>query len=232
MKKLSYLIFLLVVFTVINPEELLAQKPALGNINIKIDDKESTNFPVQQALLYRKVILSYDSTVLVQGGESRRILYSPQFGSGENHVLRIIAGNLSDQNPDFYDILIVLGDTLPDTVSWRGDSYLVFISKDGMLLPQKTDSRNITGQVTFTRDKKGDIQSGVLFMEFDQPQSLSPLIFSHYIMDGRFELAVGDYRDLSLGQSDSDLKEKEKRRQNIYWALIFSVFLLAIFGLR
>ncbi|OGB68236.1 MAG: hypothetical protein A2Y94_15985 [Caldithrix sp. RBG_13_44_9] len=232
MKKLSYLIFLLVVFTVINQEELLAQKPALGNINIKIDDRESTNFPVQQALLYRKVILSYDSTVLVQGGESRRILYSPQFGSGENHVLRIIAGNLSDQNPDFYDILVVLGDTLPDTVSWRGDSYLVFISKDGMLLPQKTDSRNITGQVTFTRDKKGDIQSGVLFMEFDQPQSLSPLIFSHYIMDGRFELAVGDYRDLSLGQSDSDLKEKEKRRQNIYWALIFSVFLLAIFGLR
>jgi hypothetical protein len=232
MKKFCYLIFLIVTISFINQDQLLAQKHALGNMNIKLDNRESTNFPVQQALLYRKVILNYDSTVLIQDIDSRQILYSPQFGSGENHVLRIIAGNLSDQNPDFYDILVVLGDTLSDTISWKGDSSLVFISRDGVLQTQKTDSRNITGQVTFSRDKKGDIQSGVLLVEFDQPQSLLPLILNHYVLDGRFELAVGDYRDLSLGESDSEIKEKERRRQNIYWAIIFSVFLLAIFGLR
>ena len=232
MKKLSYLILLIVIGAVINQDHLLAQKPALGNIKIKLNDRESTDFPVQQALLYRKVILAYDSTVSIQGGESPRILYSPQFGSGENNVLRIIAGNLNDQNPDFYDILIVLGDTLQDTISWRGDSSLVFISKDGVLQTQKTDSRNISGQIILSRDKKKDIQSGVLSVEFEKPLSLSPLILGHYILNGKFELAVGDYRDLSLGQSDSEQKEKERRRQNIYWALIFSVFLLAIFGLR
>ena len=232
MKKLSYLILLILMCTAMNLDHLLAQKPTLGNIKIKLNDRESTDFPVQQALLYRKVVLAYDSTAAIQGGESPRILYSPQFGSGENHVLRIIAGNLTAQNPDFYDILIVLGDTLQDTISWRGDSSLVFISKDGVLQTQKTVNRNIEGQVIFSRDKKNDIQSGILWVEFDQPLSLSPLILGHYILDGRFELAVGDYRDLSLGQSDSEQKEKERRRQNIYWALIFSVFLLAIFGLR
>ena len=231
MKKLINLIFLFLAVT-LPGSELLAQKPTLGNLTLQLDDQKTEKFPVQQALLYRKVVLDYDSTVLIQGGDSSRILYSPQFGSGENHVLRIIAGTLSDQNPDFYDILVVLGDTLRDTITWKGDSSRVFITVKGLLQPQKPRSKNICGQVIFNRDKKNNIQSGILRLDFDIPNLFSVAKKNHFMFDGKFQLAVGDYRYISIGQTETDLKEKERRRQNIYWALILSAFLLAIFGLR
>jgi hypothetical protein len=231
MKKLINLIFLFLAVTLLGGD-LLAQKSTLGSLNIQLNDQKKENFTVQQALLYRKVVLDYDSTVLIQGGDSSRILFSPQFGSGENHVLRIIAGTLSDQNRDFYDILVVLGDTLCDTITWKGDSSLVFISVEGLLQPQRARSKNITGQVIFNRDKKNNIQSGILWLEFDIPNLFFLAKTNHFILDGKFELAVGDYRYISIGKIETDLKEKERRRQNIYWALILSAFLLAIFGLR
>lgn len=232
MKKPIFVFVLASILLGLGIAELVANIPSIGEMSLQIGDQKKINYPVRQSLIYRRVTLAYDTTAFVQSDSASMVLFSPQFNRGENNVLRIIFGNLDSQTPDFYDLMVILGDTLKDTISWEGDSALVFLSRNGLLQSHQTWSKNINGRVIFSSSRKKEIQSGEMQLEFTL-QGMDGLAFeNHFNLSGKFELLVGDYRDISLGQTDSALKEKERKRQNIYWALIISVFLIAIFGIR
>ncbi len=232
MKKSFRIVFLVWVLLVLDVAESLADIPSIGEMSVQTDNQKKINYPIRQALIYRRVTLAYDTTAFVQSDYTSMVLVSPQFNRGENNVLRIIFGNLDIQFPDFYDLLIILGETLKDTISWKGDSSLIFLSRNGLLQSHQTWSKNINGEIIFSSSRKKEIQSGVMKLDFDMEGMVSLALKNHFNLSGTFELLVGDYRDISLGQTDSALKEKERKRQNIYWALIISAFLIAIFGIR
>lgn len=232
MRKSIFIVFLAWILPGLEVSESLADIPSIGEISVQIDDQKKINYPIRQALIYRRVTLAYDTTAFIQSDSSSMVLVSPQFNRGENNVLRIIFGNLDTQSPDFYDLLIILGETLKDTISWKEDSSLIFLSRNGLLQSYQTWSKNINGQIIFHSSRKKEIQSGVMKLELDLQGMDDLALKNHFNLRGTFELLVGDYRDISLGQTDSALKEKERKRQNIYWALIISAFLIAIFGIR
>lgn len=232
MKKSILIVFLIWILLGLYIAESLADIPSIGEMSVQIDNQKKINYPIRQALIYRRVTLAYDTTAFVQSDSTSMILVSPQFNRGENNVLRIIFGNLDTQSPDFYDFLIILGETLKDTISWKGDSSLIFLSRNGLLQSHRSWSKDINGQIIFSSSRKKEIQSGVMKLEFDLHGMVGMALKNHFNLNGTFELLVGDYRDISLGQTDSALKEKERKRQNIYWALIISAFLIAIFGIR
>lgn len=231
--KLKISIFL--VFSIIYiclPASVLADSKRFGEISLQIDDADSLTLDVQLALLYHNVKVDYDSTILIQSPENTKILLYPQVASGDQSVLRIIIGKIEDQNPTFFDMFVVLGDTVANSVQWQGDRGKIFLTYNGILKSEKSISEDIQGMILFDRDNDGEIVSGSM-----QLRLLIPLIegtnkANRLRLKGSFDLAVGDYRELTLGKNISDLEKEKKKRNNLLLGIIFTVFLIAIFGLR
>lgn len=202
-----------------------------GNLAIKIDDKNSQDYPIQRALLYRQVNVGYDSTVLVQNKDSQAILYYPQLDSGNENVLRLIVGEITKQKTDFFDIFINLGDTIPDTVFFKNDTGKILLARNGRLGFSQPLSKNINGTLQ-VKSEKEKMVAGQLDLNFTLPDFLQVNQTTQINFKGSFEVAVGDYRELTLGTTSSDKDTEKKRKRNIYLAVIFSAFLIAIFGLR
>ena len=212
--------------------DAVAKTKEFGEISIRIDETDSLTLDVQMALLYHNVDVDYDSTILIQSPENSKIMLYPQLDSGDQSVLRIIIGKIDDQNPTFFDMFVVLGDTVPNFVEWKGDREKVYITYNGILRSEMSVSEDIHGRILFKRDGEGEIVSGSLHLSL-----LIPLVgrmnkANRVRLKGSFDLAVGDYRELTLGKNISDLEKEKKKRNNLYLGIIFTVFLIAIFGFR
>ncbi len=223
---------ILFVFLMLAAFPLLADNKSFGNIKLVIDSSDSLALNVQTALLYRNVTLDYDSTLLVQNREGVNIKYYPQFGKGKQNVLRILAGEILGEKPRFYDIFFILGDSIPDSVNWKETNSKILMVPNGYVTANKAVSEDINGKINFDRDKKGNIIAGSLNLNFNIQLFESYDILNQVIMSGAFELAVGTYRELALSKSESDVNKKKRGRQSLYLGIVFTVFLIAIFGLR
>jgi len=208
-----------------------ADEGDFGNLNIKIDDKSELSYQIQRALLYRQVDIKYDSTVLIQNKNYSDIYYYPQLDSGKKNVLRLLVGEFKKDEQDFFDIFINLGDSIPDSLSFAGDNGDIFISKNGKIQLFKSTSQNINGSIHI-ENSKGKVVAGQLDLSFMIENYLELGRMENFVMNGSFELAAGDYRELSMGITSSDKEASNRRKQSLYFAIILSVFFIAIFGLR
>jgi hypothetical protein len=203
-----------------------------GEMFVTIDNQDSIKLDVRMAFLYRKVNVEYDSTILVQNKDNSEIRLYPQIVSGDKNVLRIMAGEIDDQEPFIFDLFFILGDTVNSTIRWVDEREKIYITFNGFLTSQKILTDKINGLMFFNINDKGQAVSG------DMKLSLRAPLFSDngapnvVKLNGEFDLAVGDYRDLTVGKNLSDLDAKKKRRQNIYIAVFLTAFLVAIFGFR
>jgi len=226
-------IFLVIIFLYICfPEGVIAESKRFGAISMQIDEADSITLDVQMALLYRNVKVDYDSTILIQSPENSRIMLYPQVGTGDQSVLRVIIGKIDDQNPLFFDMFIVLGDTVPNSIQWEGERGKIFITYNGILKSERSLSEEIQGKILFDRDNDGEIVSGSMQLSLLIPLIESTNKANRLRMKGSFDLTVGDYRELTLGKNISDLEQQKKKRNNLYLAIVFTVFLIAVFGLR
>ena len=210
----------------------IAKPKEFGEITLQIDDADSISLDVQMALLYHKVKVDYDSTILVQNPENTKIMLYPQIDSGNQSVLRVIIGKIDDENPTFFDLFAVLGDTVANSVEWKGEREKIFITYNGILKSEMSLSEDINGTILFDRNNEGEIRSGSLSLNLLIPLVEGTEKANRVRMKGSFDLAVGDYRELTLGTNISDLEKEKKRRTNVYLAIVFTIFLVAIFGFR
>ncbi|MBN2367256.1 MAG: hypothetical protein JXL67_13890 [Calditrichaeota bacterium] len=201
-----------------------------GDIIIKIDENDSLRLKIRTALLYRNVQVKFDSTLLIQTEDTVQIKYYPQLEMGNQNVLRILAGDFSETKTDFYDIFVVLGDSIPGSMTWQNKESNVFITYNGFVRNDKVSGRNIDGKISFDRDKKDKVVSGSIFLELIYPLFKQPPEHNRIVLRGKFNLTVGEYREINLSQLQSDKEKESKSRQNLYLGIIFSIFLIAIFG--
>ena len=96
--KSIFLLFFLISFSVLN-----ATNSELGELTITIDEIDVQLYNIQNALLYKNVLIEYDSTVLIQNDEGNRILVYPQLREGNNNVLRLIIGEIQESNRNFFE---------------------------------------------------------------------------------------------------------------------------------
>jgi len=208
-----------------------ADEGDFGKLNIKIDDKPELSYQVRRALLYRQVSIKYDSTVLVQNKNSREIYYYPQLDSGQQNVLRLLAGTFKKDKQDFFDVFINLGDSIPDSLTFTNGMDEIFISKNGKIQLFKSTSQNINGSLHINYEKQ-KVVAGQLNLSFTINNYLEINQTEQFEMNGTFEVAAGDYRELSMGITSSDKEASSKKKQSLYFAIILSVFFIVIFGLR
>jgi hypothetical protein len=209
-----------------------ADQKKFGNLEFQIDEREPINFDIQRALLYQNVSIEYDTTILIQNENSSQLLFFPQVSSGEVSILRIIFGDFAFQKKNFYDIYFMIEDSIPDSLAWTDDSAKIFMAVNGNAKSFQSHSKNINGYILFDRNNDEEIISGKLDMGFDISVLRDEGEYNHMNIKGSFDLVVGEYRELTLGEQVSDVDKKKKQRQNIYLAVIFAVFLVAIFGFR
>ncbi len=211
---------------------LWSDESKLGVVGVKLDNHELINFEVKQALLYRKVSIEYDSTILIQNQKASKILYIPQLSSGKGNTLRIILKKIDDQSNNFLDIFFHLGDTIRDTLFWEDVTNKIFMTASGKALPFKPMSEQIEGKIIFTRNNDQEIISGKLEMDFYLGLFDSVNHLNHIFLDGYFTILVGDYRRITLEKSLTR-EEKRKRVSNVtQFAIITSIFIFAYFILR
>jgi hypothetical protein len=199
----------------------IAQEGDFGKLNIKIDDEPERSYQVQRALLYRQVSIKYDSTVLVQNKMSRDIYY----------VLRLLAGTFKKDKQDFFDIFINIGDSIPDSLTYTNSTNDIFISKNGKIQLFKSNSQNINGSIHIKYEKE-KVVAGRLDLSFLIKNFLEIDRTEKFVLNGSFEVAAGDYRELSLGTTAAEKNAKMKRKQNLYIALLISLFVVAYFGFK
>ena len=194
----------------------IAQEGDFGKLNIKIDDEPERSYQVQRALLYRQVSIKYDSTVLVQNKMSNDIYYYPTFKKDKQ---------------DFFDIFINIGDSIPDSLTYTNSTNDIFISKNGKIQLFKSNSQNINGSIHIKYEKE-KVVAGRLDLSFLIKNYLEIDRTEKFVLNGSFEVAAGDYRELSMGITSSDKEASSKKKQSLYFAIILSVFFIVIFGLR
>jgi hypothetical protein len=178
------------------------------------------------------VNIKYDSTVLIQNNNTTNILYFPQLGEGDNNILRIIFGELDAEQLEYYDFYVLLGDSVDQTEIWDDTSDVVLMAKNGEAISYQPQTKKIKGQIVFNKKNDDEVESGQIRLGFDIDLLEGQSVFQKFYINGEFELAVGDYRELTMGEEVSDTERSKKKKQNIYIAVIVTVFLVAIFGLR
>ena len=223
--------YLLIIISVYHTP-LIGNDNKFGELYVTIDKQDSIKLDVRMAFLYRKVDVQYDSTILVQNKDNSEIRLYPQIVSGDKNVLRIMAGEIDDLEPFIFDLFFILGDSVSSTVRWVDEEEKIYITYNGFLTSQKILTDQINGSMSFDINNKGQAVSGKVKLSLRAPLFSEDGTLNDIKLNGKFDLAVGDYRDLTVGKNLSDLDAKKKRRQNIYIAVFLTVFLVAIFGFR
>ncbi len=225
-------VYFLLVFETFFITILWSDESKFGVVGVKLDNKELINYEVKQALLYRKVSIEYDSTILIQNQKELRILYIPQLSSGKGNILRIILRKFNDQSNNFLDIFFHLADTIRDTLIWEDVTNKIFMTASGNALPFKQISKQINGKIIFTRNDDQEIISGKLGIDFYIGLFDSVAHLNHIFLDGYFTIMVGDYRRITLEESLTR-EERRKRISNItQFGIITSIFIFVYFILR
>ena len=232
MSKIIKFVYFLLVIQTFFITVLWSDESKFGVVEVKLDNHELLNYEVKQALLYRKVSIEYDSTILIQNQQASKILYIPQLSSGKGNTLRIILGKFGGQSDNFLDIFFQLGDTIRDTLIWENVTNKIFMTASGNALPFKPMSEQINGKIIFTKNNDQEIISGKLGMDFYLELFDSVAHLNHIFLDGYFTIMVGDYLRITLEESLTR-EERRKRVSNVaQLAIITSVFIFVYFILR
>ncbi|MFZ0391886.1 MAG: hypothetical protein WAN36_15600 [Calditrichia bacterium] len=202
-----------------------------GNIYLDIQGLPAGKLPIQRALLFQGVTISYDSTVLVQNPKGQRILYYPQMNEGSGNVLQLIIGEQTDSVANFYDVYVDLGDTLQKEIRWTNRSGSVFLAYNGLAQPFTPSSRNISGSISLDTQNKEAV-AGTIDIRFQQKLLMEDASPRQIILKGDFDVPVGKYRESSIAAAETEKQKKNKYRNNIYLAVVISIFILAIFGFK
>ena len=208
------------------------QLEPLGEITLKIDDQQKRDYPIKQALFYRKVSIDYDSTILLQSSKSVKVLYYPQLDRGQENVLRLIVERKTDQRSDFYDFFINVGDSLQDSVHWENSQGNIFLAHKGQVWPTKSYAENVRGDVVLVESKTSRAVSGSLNLSFDLPALNFDMQPHHFQIEGTFDVPVGHYRETSLSTATVDMARKKKYRNNLYLAMGLTLIILVLFGFK
>jgi hypothetical protein len=227
--RFQLLIIFILLFVIMIP--VLADETDSNKLSIKINGEAEQLYQVQRALLYRQVKVEYDSTVLIQNDNSGQVYYYPQLDAGKENVLRLLVGTINKEKQDFFDFFINLGDSIKDSLTFKNDSADIFIARNGKMQLFKSTSQNINGSLYIEFEKK-KVVAGQLDLLFTIKNYLQINQTRKFKINGSFEVAAGEYRELSLGMTTQENKSKMKRRQNLYIALIITVFVVAYFGFK
>lgn len=211
---------------------LRADEPFYGEMDLKMGSLMPVKYEIQQALVFRGVTVSIDSTAILQDTASVKVLYYPQLDKGENYVLRLIFGTETDSTIRFFDFMADLGKSIPDSIVWENEKGKVFLSYNGEPLPIPESSQQITGKIHLLKSKDEKTVTGDLDLRFLMPFSSDQLRPIPIEMKGIFDVPVGEYRSARLVSIDEKKKLRDKYRSNLYLGIAISLFIVAIFGFR
>jgi len=201
-----------------------------GTIAVQVDDTPEQQYHVIQAMVYRSASLDFDTTALIQSEDGYNILYYPQINAGKENILRLILKLPDQDNKDFYDIFINLGDSVKESFNLEDKTSKIFITHNGRLQKNKQYVNNLTGLVLITQGLDNqEMISGELHTDFDI--SFSENRIYHLNMSGSFEVPTGEYRASSISSKKSD-KNKDKYKARLYTALAISALIILAFGIK
>lgn len=210
----------------------LAKEGEYGTLTLIKGDQPGKTYPIQQALLYQKVALAYDSTAMIQNKKTAEILYYPQLTEGRENVLRIIAGTMTDTMQNYYDLYFSMGDTISQNLNWKHETNRVYLARNGKARPQKYLSKAITGDISIVNKNRNETIKGSLNLDFELVPMVRNASSQLIHLEGEFDVPVGTYQQISLATVESKKEKGKGYRKNMYLAIVFSIFILAIFGFR
>lgn len=232
MRKIVRFLLLFVIIWLFSVSALWANQEEFENVKIQIDNLEQMNYALERAIIYRNVSITYDSTILIQSSESSQILFIPQLGKGKGNILRIILGDITKREKLSYDVYFLLGDEIPDTLLWGDEDNKIYMCINSIANTYVLQSKKINGHIIFTRDNKGNVVKGEVGVKFEIVSSNEQERIRQFNLDGLFTLAVGDYLDISLEKSISEMKRKNVRYRNILIGVFAAIFVVTIYLLR
>ncbi len=203
-----------------------------GKVDLTIDALPAQSLVINRALLYRNVNIHYDSTVIIQNSAGMEVLYYPQLEEGKENVLRLILDRKSDSVKDFYDMYFNLGDSIPDSLYWNGAAGKIFLAHNGEARPLRPRSRDIRGSIEIVDGDHNRAVTGRLDLNFQMPVLADDTVASRVALKGAFDVPVGKFQETSIGTVSEKKGKSSTYKRNLYLAIIGSVFLIAVFGLR
>lgn len=206
------------------------QKGKLGEVSVWINgEAEEEIFAVERALLYRNVTVAFDTTALVQSKDKLNVFYYPQFSNGKENILRLILETPDEENNDYYDFFVNLGDSLQQRVGFEMDSSRIFIMKNGRMTGDSSYTKKISGYILFLKGiEREEIVSGEFNLDFEFG-AVDKTRTTKVHMEGVLDVPIGRYREASLSSEAPDKNKKKRLRQNLMVAGAVSAIFLAIF---
>lgn len=211
---------------------LLGESDKFGNITLTIDDYGTKEYPVKQAILYKKVSITYDSTILVQNKSSSNLMYIPQLRAGESNILRIVIGDYAAPGKEFYDFYFDIGNAIPDSLTWKNETKKIFMTHNGKAFSFKPTTREISGEIDFVKKNEQDVNSGTINLNFNMHPIDVPTISKFFTLKGSFTITTGEYREITLEKTIMQEKKKKQRNQIAYFAVIASVLFFVYMSLK
>lgn len=211
---------------------LLGESDKFGNITLTIDDYGTKEYPVKQAILYKKVSITYDSTILVQDKSSSNLLYIPQLKAGKSNILRIVLGDYVAPGKEFYDFYFDIGNAIPDSLTWKNENKKIYMTHNGKAFSFKPTTREISGEIDFIKNNEQDVNSGTINLNFNMYSINVPTISKYYSLKGSFTITTGEYREITLEKTIMQQKKKKQRSQIAYFAVIASVLFFVYMSLK
>jgi hypothetical protein len=212
---------------------LMAQEPngKFGEVTVRIErEAEEQIYTVERALLYRNVSVSFDTSALVQSKYDLSLFYYPQFTNGKGNILRLILETPEEDNNDYYDFFVNLGDSLPQRVGFEMDSSRIFMIKNGTMSRDSSYTNKISGYFLFIKGiQNEEIVSGEFNLDFEFTSSVNRSSATAVHMEGVLDVPIGRYKEASLSSEAPDKYKKKRLRQNLLVAGAVSAIFLAIF---
>ena len=208
----------------------IAETVSFGEVKLQIDQQPVRVYNIVQALLYRQVDIRYDTTVVVQNGDSAAYLYYPQLIQGNRIILRLIA-QAKTLEDDFYDMFIILGDSVARTLEFRGLDSTVFIKHQGLLESTRKYSRNLKGVFRLQETARGQNVVGEFAVSFEYPIRNNDGRLYPIKLEGSLRVPTGKFRETSLSAEAGQEERKKSLQRNLAVAIIITIIIISTIGL-
>ncbi|NOX37523.1 MAG: hypothetical protein GXO78_08295 [Calditrichaeota bacterium] len=203
---------------------------SFGEIQLQIDQQPPRMYNIVQALLYRQVDIKYDTTVVVQNADSVTYLFYPQLIQGQRIILRLIAQSKTLEE-DFYDLFILLGDSLSETMVFRQQDSSIFIKHNGLLETVQKYSRNLSGEFRLKETQGGRNVVGDFAIDFDYPIVENDTRMHRIHLEGSLRVPTGKFRETSLSTETQQEERKKSFQRNLAVAIIITIIIVSTIGL-
>ena len=203
---------------------------SFGEIQLQIDQQSPRVYNIVQALLYHQVDIRYDTTVVVQNADSLTYLFYPQLIQGQRIILRLIAQSKTLE-PDFYDLFILLGDSLSETMVFQHRDSSIYIKHNGLLETVQKYSRNLSGEFRLKETQGGRNIVGNFSITFDYPIVVNDTRMHRVQLEGNLRVPTGKFRETSLATEAQQEERKKSFQRNLAVAIIITIIIVSTIGL-